>query len=281
MGATVIAGRRGKVSLLAVLAVLAAVALVPTAAAPAAGASRQAAGVSVRVLLVSPAGGTIVPRYGPSPLFRWRITESGRAPARGSGRLEVSTSPTFAQSAIYSFDCAAAAGGCPQAHRWPGTQPYWYDLANSCSDVPAVGSCRTLSRVLYWRVRYEPAGAASATSPVGVLERAVSSDRTPPAVKTVAGNSRVGATAAVEFLVSDGSGVVRDIVELESGASVVFGVRTAWTTVARTRQSFRFIVLPLPPTIGAGVYRVCVTAQDQADNRATDCAPYTITAAAS
>ncbi len=229
-------------------------------------------------MLVSPANGSVVPRYGPSPLFRWRITEAGAAPASGSGRLEVSTAPSFAQSVIYSFDCGAAAGACPEKHRWPASQPYWYDLANSCSDVPPVGSCGGLSRTLYWRVRYEPAGAASSTSPVGVLERAVSADRTRPLVTTVPGSSRFGGTAAVTFFVSDGSGSVRDIVELEAGARVVFGVRTAWTAVARVRRSFRSIVLPLPPTIGAGRYRVCVTAQDQADNRATSCAAYTITA---
>ena len=111
-----------------------------------------------------------------------------------------------------------------------------------------------------------------------MLERAVSADRARPLVTTVPGSSRFGGTAAVTFFVSDASGSVRDIVELEAGARVVFGVRTAWTAVARVRRSYRSIVLPLPPTIGAGRYRVCVTAQDQADNRATSCATYTITA---
>ena len=71
---------------------------------------------------------------------------------------------------------------------------------------------------------------------------------------------------------------MRDIVGLEARARVVFGVRTAWTAVARVGRSYRSIVLPLPPTIGAGRYRVCVTAQDQADNRVTSCAAYTISA---
>jgi hypothetical protein len=230
MDATATTARRGTASLLGAAAALAVVA---TGADRAAVASRQSEAAAVRILLVSPTNGTVVPRYGPSPLFRWRITQAGAAPARGSGRLEVSTSPSFAQSASYRFGCGAAAGRCPQKHRWPATQPYWYDLANSCSDVPPVGSCGRLSRTLYWRVRYEPAGAASRSSPVGVLERAVSADRTPPAVTTVAGSSRLGGTAAVTFFVSDGSGSVRDIVELAAGARVVFGVRTAWTAVAR------------------------------------------------
>ena len=275
MGATATAGRRGTATLVGAFAALA---LASPAAGPAALAKRERAGGQVRVLLVAPANGTVVPRYGPSPLFRWLITETGPPTVRGSGRLEVSTSPTFTQSAIFSFVCGAGAGACPQEHRWPASQPYWYDLANSCSDVPPVGSCGRLSRTLYWRVSYEWSGARSSSSPVGVLGRTLSPDRSPPAVTTVAGGSRLGGTAAVSFFVSDGSGIVRDIVELEAGARVVFGVRTAWTPVARSGRSYRYIVLPLPPTIGAGVYRVCVTAQDEADNRARDCAAYTITA---
>ena len=112
MDATASAGRRGTASLLGAAAALA---LVATAAGPAAVTSRQSGAAAVRIQLVSPANGTVVPRYGPSPLFRWRITEAGAAPARGESgpASKVSTSPSFAQSAIYKLRLRRRGGPLP------------------------------------------------------------------------------------------------------------------------------------------------------------------------
>ena len=109
---------------------------------PASGAKQKAhtAKFSVAIALLGPTNNTTVARYGASPTFDWKITMTGRPPARGSGRLEVSTSPTFSQSAVFRFDCGYSPGDCPTSYQWPNQTPFWYDQANSCSDVPPVGS---------------------------------------------------------------------------------------------------------------------------------------------
>ncbi len=257
------------------------IALLALPAGPASAAKQKVktAKFSVAISLLGPANGTTVVRYGASPDFAWRITLTGEPPARGSGRLEVSTSRSFAQSAVFRFDCGYSSGDCPTSYQWPNQTPYWYDQANSCSDVPPSGTnCSGLSTTLYWRVRYEPAGAKSYSSPVGVLQRSAPTDTKPPIVNTVVGSSPHGSNATVYFHAGDNSGLVRDIVELEDSAgNVVFGVRTEWNVVATGGTSYRYITLPLPLSVQAGTYKACVTVVDQNDNKATDCATYTIT----
>jgi hypothetical protein len=250
-------------------------------AGPASGANHKTrtAKFSVAIALLGPTNGTTVARYGASPTFSWKISLTGKPPARGSGRLEVSTSPSFNQSAVFRFDCGYTSGDCPSSYQWPNQTPFWYDQANSCSDVPPSGTnCGSLSTTLYWRVRYEPVGAKSYTSPVGVLQRSAPTDTRPPTVNALNGTSAYGSNATVYFHAGDNSGLVRDVVELyDSSGNVVFGVRTEWNTVPTSGQSYQYITLPLPPSIQAGTYKSCVTVVDQNDNRATDCAIYTIT----
>ena len=92
------------------------------------------------------------------------------------------------------------------------------------------------------------------------------------------GTSAYGSNATVYFHAGDNSGLVRDIVQLyDSSGTVVYGVRTEWNSVATSGLSYQYITLPLPPSIQAGTYKDCVTVVDQNDNKATDCATYTIT----
>src|SRR5262249_28474129 len=182
--------------------------LAVVAALAAAGASVEAKAIpGLSIELVSPARGSAVPRYGASPVFTWRISARGLPPPKGSGRLEVSTTRSFAQEAVYRFDCGYSPGDCVPHLQWPSSAPHWYDLANSCSDVPAVGSnCGSLSTTLYWRVRFEPVGARSYTSPIGVLRRSAPTDTTPPTAKAESGSSQYGGPAPLLLLAGDPSG---------------------------------------------------------------------------
>lgn len=258
------------------LALLAAAAV----AAPAGGSSTtkpRLKPIHIAITLLSPVTAAVVPRYGPSPVFDWLIKSTSAAPLHGSGRLEVSTTSDFAQSAIWRFECGYSAGDCIQHHQWLATSPYWYDEANSCDDVPAVGKCGALSKTLFWRVRYQPVGGKSWSSPTGRLQRSVTSDSTRPKVQAENGSAAYGVAARVLFWVSDDSGTTRDIVQIYDGGQVVFGMRTQWDSVNHTSLSYRYLDLPLPASIEPGTYRWCLTAQDQSDNRGTDCATYTIT----
>jgi hypothetical protein len=250
--------------------------LAAAAAISASGASGSTPAPRIAITLLGPTAGTVTPRYGPSPAFSWLINASGKAPLHGSGRLEVSTTASFAQMATWRFDCGYSPGDCVMHHQWPAVAPYWYDQANSCDDVPPVGSCNTLSKLLYWRVRYQPVGGKSWSSRTGIVRRSISSDTTAPKVQADPGSAQYGAPARVLFWVDDDSGVTRDIVQIYDGGKVIFGMRTEWNDVNTDDLSYRYLDLPLPTTIEPGTYRWCLTAQDRADNRATDCALYTI-----
>lgn len=241
--------------------------------------SREAKTIpNVSIQLVSPGSGAVVQRYGPSPVFSWRISARGLPPPKGSGRLEVSTTRSFAQEAIYRFDCGYSPGDCVPHFRWPDSSPHWYDMANSCSDVPPAGTnCGSLSTTLYWRVRFEPVGGRSYTSPIGILQRSPPADTSPPTARAEAGSSTYGSPARMLFYAGDPSQVVRYVVQVYSGRSMVFGARTDWRTISGLY--YTYVDLPLPTTVGPGTYKFCVTVIDRSDNKQTDCAPYSITAA--
>jgi hypothetical protein len=260
----------------AALALLVAVALT-SAAGPASGAKTRPkiSAPKITIQLVSPAVGTVVPRYGGSPMFHWTIATMGLAPLHGSGRLEVSTSPTFDQMATARFDCGYSQGDCMTRFQWNNGSPHWYDLANSCADVPPVGDCSSPSRVLYWRVRYQPVGGRSYTSPTWMLRRATSPDTVAPVANADPGSAPYGQLARVTYSVDDGGGATRFVAELYDGSTVVFGARTDWNPARGFYKSFWD--LPLPADVGPGTYRWCFTVSDLADNSDTDCAPYTIT----
>jgi hypothetical protein len=208
-------------------------------------------------------------------MFRWRISAPGGALLHGSGRLEVSTTPTFTQEAIMRFDCGYSPGDCVAHYRWGTTEPHWYDMANSCSDVPPVGNCNGISRTLYWRVRFEPVGGRSYSSPVGVLARAMSTDTVPPQTQAEPGTSPYGQPARVFFWVQEASGTARYVIQLYNGSKVIYGARTDWQHAVGHFETY--VDLPIPATIRAGLYHFCVTVVDQADLKASDCAPFAIT----
>jgi hypothetical protein len=231
---------------------------------------------SLSIQLVAPGPSTVVPRYGTSPVFTWKIDAHGLPTPKGSGRLELSTTRSFAQEAVYRFDCGYSAGDCVPHFRWPNVSPHWYDMANACSDVPPEGTgCGSLSTVLYWRVRFEPVGGRSYTSPIGVLSRSAPASTAPPTAKAEGGSSDYGGPARMLFWASDPSNLVRYVVQLYDGTKMVFGARTDWRTISG--NYYTYVDLPLPPSVGPGAYKFCVTVIDQSDNDATDCAPYSIT----
>jgi hypothetical protein len=256
-----------------------AISVVVTAAFFIVASSREAKAIpSVSIQLVSPGSAAVVERYGSSPVFSWRIRARGLPPPKGSGRLEVSTTRSFAQEAIYRFDCGYSRGDCVPHFQWPNSSPHWYDLANSCSDVPPAGTnCGRLSTTLYWRVRFQPIGGRSYTSPIGILQRSAPADTRPPTARAEAGSSTYGSPARMLFHAGDRSGVVRFVVQLYNGSKMVFGARTDWRTI--TGLYYTYVDLPLPTGVGPGNYKFCVTVIDRSDNKKTDCAPYSITAA--
>jgi hypothetical protein len=239
------------------------------------GASTGAKAVpNISIRLLAPISGTIVPRYGASPYFTWLITAHGQPPPKGSGRLEVSTTPTFSQEAILRFDCGYNPGDCVPHFQWPDSTPHWYDMANSCSDVPPVGNCLGVSKQLYWRVRFQPVGGRSYSSSIGVLQRSLSPDSVAPSVRAEGGSSDYGGPARMLFWAGDNTGLTRYVVQLYDGTKMVFGARTDWRS--GVGPYYTYVDLPIPPSVKPGGYRFCVTVIDQADNKKTDCAPYSI-----
>ena len=65
------------------------------ALAVAAGSGEAKAIPNLSIQLISPTPGSVIPRYGASPSFTWRISARGLPPPKGSGRLEVSTTRAF------------------------------------------------------------------------------------------------------------------------------------------------------------------------------------------
>jgi hypothetical protein len=257
-----------------VWAALAAVALCALVSSAAPAATRKAPRISI--VLGAPGAGTLVARYGASPVFHWQIeTPSGTTPW-GSGRLEVSTTRTLAKEVVERFNCGYEPGDCPTQFQWKDVWPYWYDQSDPCSSIPAVGNCATPPPFLYWRVRFEPVGGRSYSSRVVTLRRPAPTDIQPPTANAIAGTSVYGATARFYFYATDNSGVTRNEIELYDGSQVVYGARTRWDTSDTTTE--RYMDVSLPTTVDPGAYRWCLTLFDYADNQATDCASYTVAA---
>ena len=129
--------------------------------------------------------------------------------------------------------------------------------------------------MLYWRVRFQPAGGRSYSSPIGMLQRSAPNDTRSPTAKAEAGSSDYGDPARILFWASDASNVVRYVVQLYEGRKMVFGARTDWRPIRG--NYYTYVDLRLPVGIGPGSYKFCVTVIDQSDNDTTDCARYAIT----
>ena len=231
--------------------------------------------VRISVTLGAPTSGVVVPWYGASPLFQWQV-KSSNPKQEGTIWLEVSTTPAFTQEVLRQFDCGYTPGPCTSSFRWKNAQPYWYDLADSCADLPPSGNCSNPMAVFYWRVRFEPAGTAKKiSSPVQSFRRTRPADRRPPVAKAVQGSAAYGATTRFYYYAHDTSGVTRTELELYDGSTVVYGARDDWDSSNDSNE--RYIDVVLPTEVAAGSYSWCVTVSDYSGNDATDCAPYAIT----
>jgi hypothetical protein len=231
--------------------------------------------VKISVTLTGPAAGVLVPWYGASPVFQWQV-KSSNPRQQGTIWLEVSTTRAFGQEVLQQFDCGYTPGPCASTYRWKNSQPYWYDLADSCADLPPSGSCASPTSVFYWRVRFEPAGTAKKiSSPVQSFRRTPPTDRRAPVAKAVAGNASYGTPTRFYYYAHDNSGVTRTELELYDGDTVVYGARGNWDRSNDSNE--RYIAVVLPTAVQAGSYRWCVTVSDYSGNDTTGCAPYTIT----
>jgi hypothetical protein len=249
---------------------------VVTALAAGGGASGASKIPSISIQLLGPATGISIPRYAASPVFQWRIEPRGAAHLYGSGRLEVSTTASFSKEVAARFDCGYSPGDCMTEYQWSNKWPFWYDQADPCSSIPPAGNCGTAPSTLYWRVRYQPVGGKSWSSPVGTLRFATPADSKPPTANALPSGSPYGQQGVFHFDAADNGGVIRDEVQLFDGNTVVFGARTDWDNVGITPE--RLMSEPFPTSIEPGTYRWCLTVFDFADNQASDCSTYTITA---
>jgi hypothetical protein len=231
--------------------------------------------VKISVTLAAPASGVLVPWYGASPRFQWQM-KSSNPKQQGTIWLEVSTTPAFTQEVLQQFDCGYTPVPCTSSYQWKNTQPYWYDLADSCADLPPSGSCASPTRVFYWRVRFEPNGTAKKiSSPVQSFRRTPPTDTKAPVANAVQGTAAYGAPTRFYYYARDNSGVTRMELELYNGRNVVYGARGDWDSSHDLNE--RYIDVVLPTAIQIGSYTWCVTVYDYSGNDARDCAPYTIT----
>ncbi len=231
--------------------------------------------VHISVTLGAPAGGTQIRWYGASPVFQWQL-KSSNPKQQGTIWLEVSNTPAFNQEVLQQFDCGYTPGPCTSSYQWKNQQPYWYDLADSCSDLPPSGTCAGPTTTFYWRVRFEPNGTANKiSSAIGSFSRAAPADTRPPSATAVKGSSPYGSPTRFYYDASDRSGVTRMELELYDGTTVVYGARGQWDRSGDDDE--RYVDVPLPTAVGPGSYRWCITVYDYSGNHDTDCAPYTIT----
>jgi hypothetical protein len=241
-----------------------------------AAASRSAEGASARisVALISPDPGTLVPYFGASPLFQWRLSFANPG-QRGTIWLEVSATRSFKQKVLQMFDCGYTSQPCVTAYRWRNSQPYWYDLGDHCADLPPLGRCAGLTNVFYWRVRFEPEGGSrKVSSPVGMFRRAVPRDGTAPVAVARAGRGKVGSPDRFFYVGWDSSGVSRAEFQLYDGDAVVYGARNDWDRSGL--RGVRYEDLILPASVRAGTYGWCLTVYDYSGNHTTSCASYTL-----
>lgn len=237
--------------------------------------SARANHAGIAVTLESPPAGTVVPYYGASPWFRWQLAFANGG-QRGTIWLEVSATRTFRQEALRMFDCGYTPGPCTTSFRWPDRQPYWYDLSDSCADLPPLGACRGRTAVFYWRVRFEPEGTSrKVSSPIGMIRRAGVGDARPPTATAMPGTGAYGVPDRFFYYASARSGASRAEFELFRGADVVYGARNDWDRSGIRRERYEDLILPA--SVHAGSYRWCLTVYDYSGNHSRSCAPYTLT----
>ena len=210
------------------------------------------------VTLLAPANGqTITLQPGQFITYQWQVVWPD-APAQGTVTTywELATDPSFSPASMYGTD----GNSC--------TLPN-YTCWTSFAAPKAYGP--PWDRTFYWRIVFN-----GVTSAVGSFRVMLARDLVKPRVKAYGGIARRGRVAHFMARAADDRGPVRYRATLEWRGLTVLGssfpfLQTVWT-VPLDFYSKR----PLPRRMPAGRYQFCITAWDQAANRARSCALYRI-----
>ena len=210
------------------------------------------------VTLLAPSNGqTITVQPGQLITYKWQVGWPD-APAQGTvtSYWELATDPSFSPASMYGTDgmsCTLPNYAC------------WTSLAAPKSYGPPWG------RTFYWRVTFN-----GVTSAVGSFRVLLAPDLVKPRVRAYGGSARRGTVAHFMARAADNRGPVRLRATLEWRGLTVLGSSFPFSNTVWSAPLTFYSKGPLPRRMPAGRYQFCITAWDQAANRARSCALYRI-----
>ena len=210
------------------------------------------------VTLLAPSNGqTITLQPDQLITYKWQVSWPD-APAQGTVTTywELATDPSFSPASMYGTDgnsCTLPNYAC------------WTSFAAPKAYGPPWG------RTFYWRIMFN-----GVTSAVGSFRVVLAPDLVKPRVKAYGGSARRGTVAHFMARAADDRGHVRLRATLEWRGLTVLGSSFPFSNTVWSAPLTFYSKGPLPRRMPAGRYQFCITAWDQAANRARSCALYRI-----
>ena len=210
------------------------------------------------VTLLAPSNGqTIILQPGQFITYQWQVSWPD-APPQGNPTTywELATDPSFSPGSMYGTDgnsCVLPNYAC------------WTSYTAQKAYGPPWG------RTFYWRIIFN-----GVTSAVGSFRVVLAPDLVKPRVRAYGGSARRGAVAHFMARAADDRGPVRYRATLEWRGLTVLGKSFPFANTVWSAPLTFYSRGPLPRRMPAGRYQFCITAWDQAANRARSCALYRI-----
>jgi len=210
------------------------------------------------VTLLAPSNGqTITLQPGQVITYKWQVSWPD-APPQGTVATywELATDPSFSPGSIYGTDgnsCVLPNYAC------------WTSYTAQKAYGPPWG------RTFYWRITFN-----GVTSAVGSFRVVLAPDLVKPRVRAYGGSARRGTVAHFKARAADDRGPVRYRATLEWRGLTVFGSSFPFANTIWSAPLSFYTKRPLPRRMPAGRYQFCITAWDQAANRARSCALYRV-----
>jgi hypothetical protein len=222
----------------------------------------EPAAAAPNVTLVAPANGsTVTIKPGEFVTYQWQISWPDVPPqGLASTNLELSTTPSFGPGQLY--------GSWGESCRLPN-YACWTTFAAPKGYGPPQGP--PYGTTFYWRVVVNNVASA-----VGSFRVRLAPDVVKPRVRAYGGSARRGTRAHFMARVQDERGPVRYRATLEWRGIPVLGRMFPFLQTVWTAPLDFYSAQPLPRRMRPGRYQFCLTAWDQAANKARSCALYRI-----
>jgi hypothetical protein len=252
----------------------------------------SATGTPTITLLTPPNDSTVVSATGTYPTFTWHVDWA--QPEDTIVRFETASDPGFTQNVtVDTHFCAAANVNC-----WTSVQPSRVWGPPYGSDWYWRVGLTTAAGIAYSTTFHFHAVAPSDRDHDGVSDDtdncpdkynpdqldsnhdgkgdACQPDRVSPRVKMQPGSAVRGHRAYFHARMTDDRGKVRFTLTLYLHGRLMVGWRFGWTDASWAYRWTIWTERPLPRTVPAGTYRVCIKAWDRAGNHGLGCSRYRI-----